>query len=74
MSLKTLVYILPDEYLIRVAENKPELINWKKISHESRLSERFIERFKDKVWWEEIFKHQNLSDEFKKKYSKMLDS
>ena len=51
MSLKTLVYILPDEYLIRVAENKPELINWKKISHESRLSERFIERFKDKVDW-----------------------
>ena len=39
-------------------------IDWKKISHDKKLSEDFIREFKDKVNWTEISYIQKLSEDF----------
>ena len=39
-------------------------INWKKISQYEKLSEEFIEKFKDKVNFWRISQYQKLSEEF----------
>ena len=43
-------------------------INWKKISQYEKLSEEFIEKFKDKVNFWRISQYQKLSEEFIQKF------
>ena len=73
MSLKDLVNIIPENYVLKIADAKPELVNWKKICKEFKLSEDFIERHKDKVDWHYIFTYQDLSRKFKEKWRKFLN-
>lgn len=43
MNIEELIYILPEKYLSKIADKRPELINWDKISKEFKLSEDFID-------------------------------
>lgn len=71
MGLENLVSVLPDKYIIKVVEQKPNLVDWSFISTKSQLSEEFIEKYKDKVNWYNILEFQkNLSPEFRKKWEK----
>ena len=72
MGLENLVSVLPDKYIIKVVEQKPNLVDWSFISTKSQLSEEFIEKHADKVNWEYIFEHQNLSPKFKEKFKDKL--
>jgi len=48
-------------------------INWKEKSKEPGLTEEFIEKYSDKVYWDFISQCQNLSEEFIEKYSDKFD-
>ena len=54
MSIKNLIDILPEEYKSKVLNSRPELIDWDKFSKEYKLSELFIDKFKDYVNWDYI--------------------
>ena len=43
-------------------------VNWKCISVNQKLSEKFIEKYIDKVDWYNISRHQTLSESFIEKY------
>lgn len=47
--------------------------SWMKISYSRKLSEEFIREFQDKLDWDNIFEHQDLSDEFRKEFSYKLE-
>ena len=55
---------------VKSINNMSELdnINWKKISQYEKLSEEFIEKFKDKVNFWRISQYQKLSEEFIQKF------
>ena len=62
------------------AENKIEekirvgkKINWNWISENQKLSESFIEKYKNKVSWEEISARQKLSEPFIEKYKNKVN-
>jgi hypothetical protein len=49
-----------------------EVNDFNKISMYQKLSEQFIEKYSDKVYWNYISTYQNLSEEFIEKYSDKL--
>ena len=57
---------------IRTLNDIPEIdlnnIDWKFIAVSYKLSEEFIEKHSDKVYWFGIFNTQQLSEEFKNKH------
>lgn len=69
MSLKDLINILPEKHLLKVADIKPDLVDWVKISSDAELSEEFIEKHKDRVYWHDISVFQKLSESFIEKYN-----
>jgi len=73
MNVKNLINILPFEYISKIADNKPELLDWNKISREFRLTENFIEKYKSYVNWKEISINQRLSELFIEKYQNVVD-
>ncbi len=68
MSIKDLTYLLPKKHLFKVADAKPELVDWGRLCSRFKLPESFIERHKYDVDWEYISMHQKLSEEFIEKY------
>jgi ADP-dependent phosphofructokinase/glucokinase len=55
--------------LVEIAEEK----DWGWLSTFQKLSEPFIEKYKDKVHWEYISRHQKLSEPFIEKYKDRVD-
>lgn len=48
-----------------VREHKNLNFDWKKMSKESKLSEKFMKEFADKLDWKRIARYQKFSDSFK---------
>ena len=61
------------EAFIRDFAHKFSESGWSNISQMQTLSEDFMREFADKLDWMYIFKHQKLSDAFKKEFKHKLD-
>lgn len=59
--------------LLGTVYRSDEKIDWKRISKGYKLSEDFIEEFKDQVDWDIISTYQTLSESFIRKYKDHLD-
>lgn len=68
MSSKDLVSLLPEKHVLKIIETKPELIDWPKLSANVKLSEEFIDNYRNKVDWYYISKFQKLSEPFIEKH------
>jgi len=73
MSIISLINILPNEYKLKVADARPEIFDWNKISAECKLPESFIEKHKDRVNWYFIFTTQKLSEQFIVKHKNLVN-
>jgi len=68
MGLRDLTNVLPVDYMLKVASSKPELVDWTKICYTTKMSESFIEKYKNWVDWHYVSNSQKLSEEFIDKY------
>jgi len=68
MSLSDLIDVLPRDHVLKIADKKPELIDWTDLSKRFELPEAFIEQHADLVYWRFIIIYQDLSPSFLKKY------
>ena len=74
MHLEDLVRILPDDRLIKIAANKPDIVDWGYISSlEGKLSEELIEKNANRVYWRDISRYQKLSEPFIHKFRDKVD-
>ena len=73
MGLRDLAGVLPVEYALKVADSKPELVDWTKICYTAKLPESFIEKHKNRVDWHYVSNSQKLSEEFIEKYKDWVD-
>jgi len=73
VGMKDLINVLPAEYMLKIIDFKPDLVNWVKLSYAIKLPESFIEKYKDRVNWHYISNSQKLSEEFIEKYKDRVD-
>ena len=52
---------------------RKKVIDWNLVSSKQKLSEEFIEKFRDKVYWGNIPNYQDLSEEFIKRFQDKVD-
>jgi hypothetical protein len=71
------LYLKSEKYSENDLENNIHLFDerdWEHICANQKLSEKFIEKYSDKVCWESICCNQNLSECFIEKHMPELDS
>lgn len=62
-----------EDVLNYICENMEECMNWNVISYTQKLSENFMEKYKDRLNFKYLSVHQKLSNEFILKYYDRLD-
>ena len=59
--------------MLFVREKYQDSLDWSIVFDNQKLSEQFIEKYKNKIsYWGTIFRKQKLSKEFKEKYKNKL--